>query len=220
MLCWIMTAPNNLQKKAIAVKNTWAKRCNKFIFFSSVTNSSFPTIGLNVSEGREHLTGKTINAFKYCYEHYGRQFDWFLKADDDTYIVVENLRFFLSHHNPERPIYFGHKFTPHVKQGYFSGGAGYVLSRKALEVFANRGLRNPLMCRQDGGAEDAEIGKCLEKLNVRAGDSRDIYDRETFHPFVPIAHLEGHHPDWFYKYSFHKPRKVRLIGKLFQHTIL
>lgn len=207
VLCWIMTSPKNLQLKATAVKNTWAKRCNKYIFFSSETNHSFPTVGLNVSEGREHLTRKTVQGFLYCFKKYGQLYDWFVKADDDTYMIVENLRYFLSHQSPEQLVYFGHKFKSLVKQGYFSGGAGYVLSRGSLNKLAKVGLKNPFICRQDGGAEDAEIGKCMEKLDIKAGDSLDIYGRESFHPFKPIAHLEGQVPDWFYNYSYHGVKK-------------
>ena len=203
-----MTTQQNLDTKATAVKDTWAKRCNKYLFFTNVTKPSFPIVNLNLTEGRDHLTAKTVSAFKYCYENYGHQFDWFLKADDDTYVIVENLRFFLSHHNPAQLVYFGHKFKLWVKQGYFSGGAGYVISRRAMNVLVNRGLNNPLMCRQDGFDEDVDIGKCMEKLHITAGDSLDIERKETFHPFLPQAHLAGIHPKWLFKYSFYEPKKV------------
>jgi len=33
--------------------------------------------------------------------------DWFLKAEDDTYVIMENLGYFLSKLNPSEPHYIG-----------------------------------------------------------------------------------------------------------------
>jgi hypothetical protein len=40
------------------------------------------------------------------------------------FVIVENLRYMLNSHDPNKPVHFGCKFKPFVKQGYMSGGAG------------------------------------------------------------------------------------------------
>ena len=75
-----------------------------------------PSIDLKVPEGRNNLWGKTKAAFKYIHEHHLDDADWFLKSDDDTFVIVENLRYLLQPYNGSNPIYFGCKFKPYVKQ--------------------------------------------------------------------------------------------------------
>ncbi|BFY98660.1 hypothetical protein BsWGS_01700 [Bradybaena similaris] len=211
VLCWVMTSPSNIHSKAIHVKATWGRRCNVLLFMSSRHSDELQTIALNVAEGRDNLWAKTKAAFQYIYEHHLNDADWFLKADDDTYTVVENLRYFLHDISPTQPVYFGRKFKAVVPTGYMSGGAGYVLSKEALKRVVSQGFRHVDKCRSDGsGAEDVEIGKCLRNVGVEAGDSRDELGRERFHPFIPEHHLI---PDilpkdmWYWSYNYYPAKQ-------------
>ncbi|KAM4702047.1 glycoprotein-N-acetylgalactosamine 3-beta-galactosyltransferase 1-like [Discoglossus pictus] len=196
-----MTSPDNLGSKAIHLKYTWTRHCNVALFMSSTSNHHFPAVGLGTMEGRKELYLKTILAFHYVHKHYLNSSDWFLKADDDTFVVIDNLRLLLSNYTPNQPIYFGKVFKPFIKQGYMSGGAGYVLSKEALNRFVE-GFRNRI-CRHKSPVEDIELGKCMEKMGVMSGDSRDSKGRETFHPFQPEYHMGRHFSSSYKRYSFY-----------------
>ncbi|XP_036386832.1 glycoprotein-N-acetylgalactosamine 3-beta-galactosyltransferase 1-B [Megalops cyprinoides] len=200
VLCWVMTGPKNLQSKARHVKATWTRHCNVALFMSSVDDPDFPTVGLGTKEGRDQLYWKTIRAFQYALEHHGDEADWFLKADDDTFVVLENLRWVLANHTAEEPVYFGKRFKPYVRQGYMSGGAGYVLSKEALRRFVE--AFRTQACTHTSPVEDLALGQCMEKIGVKPGDSRDTLARETFHPFGPEQHLTREFPKSFWYWNY------------------
>ena len=49
-----------------------------------------------------------------------------------------------------------------MKNGYMSGGAGYVMSREALTRFGRDGIDNK--CKIKSGVEDINVGECLERI--------------------------------------------------------
>ena len=122
VVCWVMTQPANHALKARTVKYTWGHRCNKVLFMSTTEDPSLPTVALPVREGREHLWDKTKAAFQYIYDNHLDDGEWFMKADDDTFVIVENLRYFLSAKNYSAAEYYGCRFKPFSKEGYMSGG--------------------------------------------------------------------------------------------------
>lgn len=83
ILCMVMTQPRNHQTKAIHVRNTWGRRCNKLVFMSSEIDLQLDTVVLPIEESRAGLWNKTKAAFKYLHAHYLDDYDWFMKADDD-----------------------------------------------------------------------------------------------------------------------------------------
>ncbi|XP_072046353.1 glycoprotein-N-acetylgalactosamine 3-beta-galactosyltransferase 1-like [Amphiura filiformis] len=214
VLCWVLTSPHNLYKKTIHIKATWATRCNKIVYISSEVDTEFPTVRVEAKEGREYLWHKTRHTFQLLYDKYLDDAEWFIKADDDTYLILENLRYFLAGYNSSQPIYFGRKFKPYGKQGYMSGGAGYVISKAGVQNLAEIAFKNSKLCRSaeyPGGAEDLEIGKCLENAGVIAGDSRDKLGRDRFHPFQPEDHLVPGSVDkgfWYWQYVFYNTSMV------------
>lgn len=209
ILCWVLTYPSNHNTKARAVKETWGRKCNKLVFISTQLEDYLDVLLVNVTEDRVHLWGKTRQGIQQVYENFGGDYDWFLKADDDTWIFMENLRNFLYAYSPEMPIYFGCKFKPYVPQGYMSG-SGYVLSREAVRRLNEDALIDEQKCRNGTeGTEDVEIGKCLYNVGVLAGDSRDQFNRSRFLPFPPdglIRNLFGE--TWLDNTTFYEIKKV------------
>ena len=108
VLCFVPCSDNTVNDKAIHVMNTWGKHCNKLIFFTDKEHTGFPTVGLGIPyHGKHDLTMKMFSSLFYLYEHHLNDYDWFMKADTDSYVIIENLRFMLANYTTSKPIYFG-----------------------------------------------------------------------------------------------------------------
>ena len=112
LFCFVLTSEQNLESRARAVYQTWGQRCGKLVFVLRL-NSSHPRGkdpgNLNGSvrdrlpiediptlpdENYSHLTDKVRQSLFFFAQSYPN-YDWYLKADDDTYVIVENLLRFL-----------------------------------------------------------------------------------------------------------------------------
>ncbi|XP_076076046.1 glycoprotein-N-acetylgalactosamine 3-beta-galactosyltransferase 1-like [Mytilus galloprovincialis] len=189
IMCLVLTTHTTLLSKAKAVNDTWGKRCNKTIFFTNRPSTLPNVVYLDLAkDGRKHLTDKVVRIFDYVHTHF-TEYDWFLKADDDTYVILENLRHFLSYFKSTEPVYLGQNYKLYTKQGYHSGGAGYVLSKEALnKLMFGIKYKN---CPKDGKDEDVDIGKCLDSQGVSVYDTTDKFNRETFHGGTMEDHMVG-----------------------------
>ena len=151
LLCWIMADPNPLDKKVIHQKQTWGKGCDKLLVMSSQQNDTFPTVGLNVPAGRNHTAAKVLVAWKYIHKHHVEDFDFFIKTDSDTYLILENLLGFLKDNAPELPHYFGHRFKPkNWTFTYMAGGPGLLLTRESVRRLVTQAFVEHPKCLVDG----------------------------------------------------------------------
>ena len=138
VLCLILTSPRHFQTRAAAVNETWAPRCDRYFFIaeSYENNTNLQPTNLkvqlpvapikNITAGYRHLTQKSTLAFLFAYEYYFNDFDWFVKADDDTFLIVEHLKIFLSRQNSSEPVTFGYNFKVITPNGLILRGVAFI----------------------------------------------------------------------------------------------
>lgn len=205
VLCWIAVT-SDTKDRALIVKETWGRRCTKFLMIGDEETTNIPnTISLNISSGRKYLWPKTREAFRYIYENHFQDADWFLKADTDSYYIMENLRYVLAQHDLSKPAYLGCEIQLYVKEGYNSGGAGYVLNKESLSLLVNEAYKNDRCHKGFMEDEDVSMGYCMSTIGVKPGDPTDSARKNRFFPFEPADHVSPDDPGangWYWRSTF------------------
>ncbi|KAH8410015.1 hypothetical protein KR009_004221, partial [Drosophila setifemur] len=205
ILCMVLTCPENLEGLAKTVHDTWGQRCSHLIFASSENYERLGVVQVVEASngGYEDLWNKTREGFRHVWERFGQSYDWFLKADDDTYVIMENLQHLLGGYDPDTPVYVGYKMSRY-NVSYMSGGASYVLSREALNRFMTQSYGSEVACPPPKrmGVEDFYMGICLQNVGVHLVDSIQALDGDIKPKFMPLdleAHLSDSNssiPEW------------------------
>lgn len=68
------------------------------------------TIILPTDNDRDKPWGKTKEALAYLYKYHINEADWFLRVDDDSFVVMENLRYMLYPYSAKYPVYWTSNF--------------------------------------------------------------------------------------------------------------
>jgi glycoprotein-N-acetylgalactosamine 3-beta-galactosyltransferase len=188
IFCMILTSKENLDGKARVIVKAWGHKCDAYKLISLIPDSlrlageeSTGNMSLSgasqlneiadilqptglIEDSYGKLTDKVFLTLKYLHKSYN-DYDWYLKADDDTFIFVDNLRDFLADKNASQPVTYGYDFRVLVEKGYHSGGGGYVLSREALNRIGTVLSGNASQC-SNTGIEDVDVARCLRKVGV------------------------------------------------------
>ncbi|CAL8099840.1 unnamed protein product [Calicophoron daubneyi] len=185
IFCYVNTFPKNYESKALHVHHTWARRCTDYVFTSTQDHSHLPILKLNLTqpETRSHLWSKMRTILREVYKH-ADHYDYFYKADDDTYAVYENLQKILEFRSPTQPFMTGYLWRTLVKGGYFSGGSGYVLSREALKRIVEEAIdKHPKCPVVDEDKEDVKMSACGQAVGVKLHETIGPDGRSVFYPY-------------------------------------
>jgi glycoprotein-N-acetylgalactosamine 3-beta-galactosyltransferase len=81
-----------------------------------------------------------------------------------SYVIWENLEYFLDDQRRRNATdaYIGRLISNLLPHGYTSGGGGYLISKRAVELMVKEGPKTP-DCPQKGAIEDYEIGRYVDR---------------------------------------------------------
>lgn len=225
VLCILLSSAKSIDSRASVAWNTWAHRCNRTLFacncqstlnttydehmqtidklFNSngnLTNQRLPILKLDgFQEDYNRMGEKCLRTLRTAYELYASEHNWFLLADDDTFVFVDNLFRFVRARDSGRPLTYGYNFRTIIDQGYHSGGAGILFTLESLRRIYHKIVGG--QCKVQDTYGDLAIGRCAEAADVQMGQSVDAKGRERFHCLAPGDHYFGNLPDWIFPYS-------------------
>lgn len=216
IMCAVYSHPGG-RNQTIAIAQTWGRRCDGWMVSSTETIANegivrIPHMGTHQQQGKyDGLWQRIRSMLVYMYDNFRHEYDFFLLCGDDTYVIMENLREFLTNPNfisdaggptypnpmyvgaPTHPFWkkeYGHKFY------YNGGGAGYVINARTLELLVKDVLP---VCHYKtlSPVEDLLMGECLRKhLNLTGYDGvRDELGREQFFVYDPVERAKVLSPD-------------------------
>jgi len=140
LFCMIIATENVLNTHDLKMYKLWVNECDDHVFVSMIpkkyhsSSNKRPILiedkfkvlqppGFE-SDSYKNLTHKVYLSFKHLYKTEKSPFDWYLKADIDTFVFIDNLREFVKARHISQPVTYGFNYKQRVPKGYQSGGAG------------------------------------------------------------------------------------------------
>jgi glycoprotein-N-acetylgalactosamine 3-beta-galactosyltransferase len=96
ILCLILTQESSHATRLDAILETWGQKCDRIVAASDKDDPSRHAYHIQSETGYWGIWDKLMQSLRMIVLEQQLEFDWILKADDDTYVIMENLRSFLS----------------------------------------------------------------------------------------------------------------------------
>ena len=185
ILCFIMVGKSRHSTRVKAVRETWGKRCDKLIIASNKKDKDLGAIKIHgVRSDYASLWQKLNKTVHFIWKQYRDDYEWFFKVDDDSYVIVENLKEFLASSHIQQAnannesLLLGRRINPPIEA--FGGWRGDVLGFNETGLnkdFGDRFLKkfgnNATLVFNQGGAGYVMNRKFMSLL-VQALDSTDV----------------------------------------------
>lgn len=156
------------QKRANACLDTWVKDIQSphdYYFYGDKLQSCMMTKTWNCTpnggECRSRLPEKT---YKMLTESLSYEWDFLFKCDDDTYLNFNQLVEFVQDYNASDDLYIGKELMNPFP--YAQGGAGYILTRTAVQKCLES--LKYIYCdkSKNKNAEDYSVGLALKEQKI------------------------------------------------------
>ncbi|XP_061821274.1 chondroitin sulfate glucuronyltransferase [Nerophis lumbriciformis] len=162
LLVGVLTSRATLNTLAVAVNRTVAHHFQRTFFFTGLRSPKLPHGMAVVAHGDDRPVWLMYETVRHLHQHYSADYDWFLLAQDDTYMQAQRLSELVGHLSAGQDLYMGRAeefIGGEEKARYCHGGYGYLLSRSLLAR-----LQPHLdSCRNDilSVRPDEWLGRCI-----------------------------------------------------------
>lgn len=184
ILYFVVSHPSCV-KEEVAARTTWSTGLNirwfntEKLFRDTIVVSVAPNTYMNVFP-------RVREVWKHVYLNEGDKYDWYVRLFPDNYLFPSRLESFLQSFDPTLPQLIGHVAS--TNHGPFvGGGAGWVVSRSALEAWASSDGDDFSKCAVPewlapdmAYAEDVIISDCMQRAGVKFLQHKDVF--RSFYP--------------------------------------
>ncbi len=159
-----------------AILDTWGRKCTRVVFVAAGSNAlrqetklngntsvKYDTVHVATSQKYGNVWKIIQLAFVHIYSTFWNDFDWFFRVDDDSYVIMENLRHYLADKNMSEPVFHGARLKP--LGGFITGGPGYIMSRDILTLLIKSFEVPACRITRQTSEEDVEVTKCLRAVS-------------------------------------------------------